>query len=145
MSFVVPPVVHHQGSSIMKKSLSLLALSLVLGTAHLCAQAATCDEQATEKKLAGAAKTSFLKKCNADAGAANGCDAKAAEKKLAGAAKNSFLKKCNADAAGGAAPAAAEAKPDPAVACEAKAAEKKLAGAAKNSFVKKCAADAAKG
>ena len=26
-----------------------------------------CDAQAAEKKLSGAAKTSFLKKCNADA------------------------------------------------------------------------------
>jgi hypothetical protein len=33
------------------------------------AAAATCDAQATEKKLAGAAKTSFTKKCIADAAA----------------------------------------------------------------------------
>ena len=62
----------------------------------------SCDAQAAEKKLAGAAKNSFLKKCNKDTMAANpaakACDAKAAEKKLAGAAKNSFVKKCVADA-----------------------------------------------
>ena len=93
----------------MKKSLSLLALSFVLGAAHVSALAASCDEQATEKKLAGAAKTSFLKKCNADAAGgaaaeakpdpAAACEAQAAEKKLAGAAKNSFVKKCTTDAA----------------------------------------------
>ncbi len=63
---------------------------------------ATCEAKAGEKKLAGAAKTSFLKKCEKDAGgaaAASACDAKASEKKLAGAAKTSFLKKCEKDAA----------------------------------------------
>ena len=58
-----------------------------------------CDARAAEKKLAGAAKTSFLKKCQADTTRETkaSCDAKAAEKKLAGAAKNSFTKKCVAD------------------------------------------------
>ena len=50
------------------------------------------------KKLAGAAKNSFLKKCNKDA-ALTTCETQAMEKKLAGAAKNSFLKKCEKDAA----------------------------------------------
>lgn len=53
------------------------------------------------KKLAGAAKASFLKKCERDAKAAaaqKDCDAKAAEKNLKGAAKNSFTRKCVADA-----------------------------------------------
>jgi hypothetical protein len=60
----------------------------------------SCDAKAAEKKLAGAAKTSFVKKCEADAsaGAAAACDAQATEKKLAGAAKTSFTKKCVADA-----------------------------------------------
>ena len=59
-----------------------------------------CTMQATEKKLAGAAKNSFMKKCEKDmGGAAKGaCDMQAKEKKLAGAAKNSFVKKCVADA-----------------------------------------------
>jgi hypothetical protein len=59
-----------------------------------------CDTQAAEKKLKGAAKISFLKKCEreAPANAAQAkCEADAAEKKLHGAAKTSFLKKCNAD------------------------------------------------
>jgi len=64
--------------------------------------ASPCAAQAAEKKLAGAAKSSFLKKCENDAlagGGAADCDAQAAQKKLAGAAKSSFVKKCVADAA----------------------------------------------
>jgi hypothetical protein len=53
---------------------------------------------ATEKKLAGAAKNSFMKKCEKDATAT--CEASAGDRKLAGAAKNSFLKKCIKDAVG---------------------------------------------
>ena len=53
---------------------------------------------AQEKKLAGAAMSSFMKKCEADAQSA--CDATAKEKKLAGAAKDSFTKKCVGDAVG---------------------------------------------
>jgi hypothetical protein len=58
----------------------------------------SCDAKVAEKKLNGAAKTSFLKKCNKDAAIA-ACGTTATEKKLAGAAKNSFLKKCEKDAA----------------------------------------------
>jgi hypothetical protein len=63
----------------------------------------SCQAQAAEKKLAGAAKNSFVKKCQKDAAAAAkaACEAQAGEKKLAGAAKNSFVKKCEKDAAGG--------------------------------------------
>ncbi|WP_217703965.1 hypothetical protein [Piscinibacter koreensis] len=116
----------------MKQALHLCALAagLVAFSAH--AADATCEAQAADKKLAGAARTSFLKKCEADS--AKSCDAQAADKKLAGAAKTSFLKKCNADAQ----PAAKSAQDK----CDAQAADKKLAGAARNSFVKKCVADA---
>lgn len=92
------------------KAMSLLVAAL-LGLSTLAAHAAPdCTAQAAEKKLAGAAKKSFLKKCEADMLAANpaaaGCDAKAGEKKLAGAAKTSFVKKCVKDAeAGASAPA----------------------------------------
>ena len=88
----------------MKTFLRLIAaagLTLSFAAAHA---AGNCDAMAAEKKLAGAAKTSFLKKCEADAKAAAGpsaCDTQAAEKKLAGAAKTSFLKKCEADAMAG--------------------------------------------
>jgi hypothetical protein len=86
----------------MKKLLSLLALGLALsfGTAAQAQDfAGTCAAQSAEKKLAGAAKTSFEKKCVADAQAnANAmCEKSAADKKLAGAAKNSHVKKCMAD------------------------------------------------
>jgi len=71
--------------------LSAFAFSAVAGP--------SCTDQAGEKKLAGAAKNSFVKKCEKDMAAAAqpACDAKAAEKKLAGAAKNSFVKKCVKD------------------------------------------------
>ena len=83
----------------MTKILALAAFALVLAGAPTLAFAdPTCAAQATDKKLAGAAKTSFLKKCAADAAAA--CDKQAADKKLAGAAKTSFTKKCSADATG---------------------------------------------
>lgn len=61
-----------------------------------------CAAKAAEKKLAGAAKTSFMKKCTADSmsPAQASCDAKAKEKKLAGAAKSSFVKKCVSDTEG---------------------------------------------
>jgi hypothetical protein len=61
------------------------------------AQAASCKATATEKKLAGAALTSFMKKCKEDA--AKACDTQAMDKKLAGAAKASFTKKCVTDTA----------------------------------------------
>jgi hypothetical protein len=79
--------------------LRLAVLSFLFAATSAFANA-TCDAQAAEKKLAGAAKASFLKKCSADAGkaAAEACDSKAAEKKLSGAAKASFTKKCVADA-----------------------------------------------
>ena len=58
----------------------------------------SCKVEAGSKKLAGAAMTSFMKKCQTDATAA--CDKSAAEKKLSGAAKTSFTKKCVGDAVG---------------------------------------------
>ena len=57
----------------------------------------SCDSKAMGKDgkpLAGAAKTSFMKKCMADS-----CATKAMSsdgKPLSGAAKNSFMKKCEA-------------------------------------------------
>jgi len=72
---------------------SLLALSVSSAYAE-----GTCKSQAVDKKLAGAAMTSFMTKCEKDAAAA--CEKSAAEKKLAGAAKTSFTKKCVSDATG---------------------------------------------
>ena len=78
-----------------KKVLLVAALALA-GSAF--AQDATCTASATEKKLTGAAKNSFLKKCEKDAAAK--CEVASKEKKLAGAAKSSFNKKCVKDAVG---------------------------------------------
>ena len=79
----------------------ILAVALSVVGASAFAAEATCSLQAGDKKLAGAAKTSFMKKCEADAGAASSCATKAVSKDgkpLAGAAKASFIKKCEADA-----------------------------------------------
>lgn len=91
----------------MRALMTTLSLALLAATAH--AGDSACDTKAAEKKLAGAAKTSFLKKCEKEAGAA-ACAAKAVDKNgkaLAGAAKNSFMKKCEKEAV--AAPAAPSA------------------------------------
>ena len=102
----------------MKKLTTALALAAVVFAAPAFASshkeapdmkpAGSCEAAAAEKKLAGAAKNSFLKKCHKDAPKSE-CDTKAADKKLAGAAKNSFLKKCHADSAAAAASGAASA------------------------------------
>lgn len=88
----------------MKKWIALFSVALI--TMSPSAFASTCDGQAAEKKLAGAAKNSFVQKCEKDAAAAlaaatSSCEAQATEKKLAGAAKSSFTKKCIKDATGG--------------------------------------------
>jgi hypothetical protein len=86
----------------MKKLITAMALALAGLSSTAYAADSACAAKAGEKKLAGAAKNSFMKKCEREAGgggaAQNACDAKAAEKKLAGAAKNSFVKKCVKDA-----------------------------------------------
>jgi hypothetical protein len=78
-----------------------VAAIVIFGSQAAFAANPACEAQATEKKLSGAAKNSFVTKCEKDMKAATSktCDAQAAEKKLAGAAKTSFTKKCVADAA----------------------------------------------
>jgi len=59
----------------------------------------TCASKAVGKNgkpLAGAALTSFLKKCKREACAPKAVSAEG--KKLSGAAKNSFMQKCQRDA-----------------------------------------------
>jgi uncharacterized protein with von Willebrand factor type A (vWA) domain len=80
----------------MRLTLALIATALL--SMNVSAAEPTCTAVATAKKLAGAAKNSFMKKCEADAQAK--CEAAAAEKKLAGAAKNSNVKKCMSEAVG---------------------------------------------
>ena len=77
-------------------ALAVILSSLVLSGAVAADQ--TWKAQADAKKLAGAALTSFMKKCESDSQAT--CDKKAADKKLSGAAKDSFTKKCVTDATG---------------------------------------------
>ena len=85
----------------MQRAVTKLALTCVAATL-MCGSAFaqdTCDTKAMGKDgkpLAGAAKTSFMKKCMMES-----CAAKAVGsdgKKLAGAAKSSFMKKCEAGA-----------------------------------------------
>lgn len=88
----------------MKKNLALALAGLFsMNLAFAQAPAADCEARAVGKNgkpLVGAAKASFMKKCQGEAG--SGCEAKAVDKNgkpLAGAAKASFMKKCEADAA----------------------------------------------
>ncbi len=122
----------------MKKLINVLALTAAMFTVPVFASphkdapemtpAGSCEAAAAEKKLYGAAQTSFLEKCRRTA-PKSACETKASEKKLSGAARTSFLEKCR--------------KTEPKSTCEIKAAEKKLAGAAETSFLKKCHADSA--
>jgi hypothetical protein len=81
---------------------AVVAMFLSVGLAHA---ENDCQAQAKDKKLSGAAKMSFLAKCERTAGtssataAATECGKQAADKKLAGAAKESFIKKCAKDSA----------------------------------------------
>jgi hypothetical protein len=78
----------------MTKTLALVALALGLAGAPALAYADdACATQATDKKLAGAAKTSFMTKCEKTA-----CESQAKDKNLHGAAMTSFVKKCVKDA-----------------------------------------------
>ncbi|HTB02281.1 MAG TPA: hypothetical protein VK804_17580 [Bradyrhizobium sp.] len=78
----------------MMKRIFLAAIVAVFAIGSAVAQE-SCESKAVGKDgkaLAGAAKTSFMKKCMADS-----CATKAVSsdgKPLAGAAKNSFMKKC---------------------------------------------------
>jgi hypothetical protein len=78
----------------MKSTVLAAVLALIAGGA----QAASCKVEADTKKLAGAARNSFMTKCETDAKAS--CEKQAADRRLAGAAKDSFLKKCVSDAVG---------------------------------------------
>ena len=79
------------------KRLFIAALVAVFAVSSAMAQEVSCESKAVGKDgkpLAGAAKTSFIKKCKKDA-----CEIKAVGangKKLSGAAKASFMKKCEA-------------------------------------------------
>ncbi len=86
----------------MKKTLIIALLAAFAGSSAFAANA-DCEKKAVDKNgkpLAGAAKTSFMKKCEAESGAGASCEAEALDKNgkpLHGAAKDSFVKKCEAD------------------------------------------------
>jgi hypothetical protein len=93
----------------MSKLIAFALCALLSANVAFAQSAASgCEAKAVSKAgkpLAGAAKASFMKKCEADAKGAmasgSGCEAKAvskAGKPLYGAAKTSFIKKCEADA-----------------------------------------------
>ena len=77
----------------------IILAALITSFAVGSALAQSCETKAMGKDgkpLAGAAKTSFMKKCKQDA-----CEGKAIGKDgkpLSGAAKNSFMTKCEKDA-----------------------------------------------
>jgi hypothetical protein len=77
----------------MKTVIFAAVLSLVATSAF-----ASCKSDAAAKKLAGAALTSFMTKCEKDATAA--CELDSNTKKLAGAARTSHMKKCVTDSVG---------------------------------------------
>ena len=82
----------------MMKRIFLAAIVTMFAIGSAVAQE-TCESKAVGKDgkpLAGAAKTSFMKKCMAET-----CEVKAVGsdgKKLSGAAKSSFMKKCESGA-----------------------------------------------
>ena len=88
-----------QGDAPMKRIFVATVLAtFALGSAAM-AQDASCETKAMGKDgkpLAGAAKTSFMKKCMAESCAAKAVSADG--KKLSGAAKTSFMKKCESGA-----------------------------------------------
>lgn len=81
------------------KRIFLAAVIATFAAGSAFAQDASCETKAVGKDgkpLAGAAKTSFMKKCTMET-----CETKAVGsdgKKLAGAAKTSFMKKCQSGA-----------------------------------------------
>ena len=95
------------GASLLTVSLAYAQATAPAAPAKSAAPAASsCETQAVSKSgkpLSGAAKASFIKKCEGGgASAAASCETKAVSKEgkpLAGAAKTSFIKKCESLAA----------------------------------------------
>lgn len=86
----------------LRSSVLVGLCAIGMAFAQASAAASDCASKAVGKDgkpLAGAAKTSFMKNCEADACAAKAIDKNG--KPLAGAAKSSFMKKCEADAKSG--------------------------------------------
>ena len=75
------------------KSVMLIIAALFLSQ-HAFAES-PCEMRAAEKKLSGAAKNSFIKKCEKDARAV--CEKDDISKRTSGAAKEAHIKKCISD------------------------------------------------
>ena len=88
----------------MKNVIAAILTSLIVVNFAYAADTG-CEAKAIGKNgkpLAGAAKDSFMKKCEKEAAVTASCESKAMGKNgkpLAGAAKSSFMKKCVKDAA----------------------------------------------
>ena len=80
----------------MTRVVLMLLLSICVVSGALAAP--NCHDRAAEKKLAGAALTSFVKKCEFDAMAS--CDKAAADKKYQAPPKRASRIECVKDAAG---------------------------------------------
>lgn len=76
----------------MKKLCTLALIAFAASAFAADPVDSACMTAAKEKKLNGAARTSFVTKCEKDAAAK--CELDSKEKKLAGAAKTSHMKKC---------------------------------------------------
>ena len=76
----------------------IVAAGLLMGPTSMALADGTCKANAGDRKLAGAAMNSYMKKCQTDA--TKSCDDQATTRKLSGAAKTSFTKKCVTDAVG---------------------------------------------
>jgi hypothetical protein len=80
-----------------------LIIAAALFTAQSTFAQTACETKATEKKIYGAAKDSFIKKCEKDSSAdiRKVCENDDISKKTSGAAKEAHIKKCMKDAAAG--------------------------------------------
>jgi hypothetical protein len=84
----------------MKIVFAVLGMLIIGSTAVRAADppAPACTTTVQDKKLSGAAKTSFMTRCKNDTIAR--CDEMATNRKLFGAARNSFTNKCVNDGVG---------------------------------------------
>ena len=81
----------------MKTAITIALVALFASNSTFAATH-QCVQEASEKNLSGAAKDSFMKKCEAKMDMTDACNAQAKEQKLAGAAMMSFVNKCVKDA-----------------------------------------------
>jgi len=77
---------------------SIVLAVATLFTVNIAYADNSCEMKAAEKKLNGAAKNSFIKKCEKDARSV--CENDEISKRTNGAAKEAHIKKCVNDALG---------------------------------------------